>query len=314
MYIDKNIKERSSIFCNNLLDTDRGFNYFVNWDNIKGYEEFDVEIHAIDTLIGVRNDNLFRQKFTELLKKLPTTIILFPYLFGLAKEDRTKLRKGNTSLKIIQKNIDESDSLIYSFKKQSKQLTDEEIEKYYKFFERMGLKTLYQTLIEKSTWDYINGVLVGLDSNGRKNRGGKAFELACLPLFEELSNKYKLHLLYQKKLKALRAYNISVPENYENRIADFILLSPDKTRAINFEVNFFNGGGSKPDAIIGDYITRQNVLSQFRIAFSLITDGNCWKNNSDVITNGFKNISYLQNFYMLKHGMLEEIIRTEFNL
>lgn len=52
---------------------------------------------------------------------------------------------------------------------------------YYDFFVKMGLKNLYQNIIEKSTLDYIAGVLVGMDSNGRKNRGGEAFELACQP-------------------------------------------------------------------------------------------------------------------------------------
>lgn len=307
------LQKKIDLFCKTLLQTNRGFNYYVNWDNIKGYEKYSIEIHAIDTLIKIEDDTKFESEFKKLLKKLPTTTLLFPFLFGLAKVDREKLNKGKSELTIIQDEIDEADSLDYTFKSDVNKLQDEEIEKYYGFFVRMGLKNLYQNIIEKSTTDYIVGVLVGLDSNGRKNRGGGAFEFACLPIFEQVCQKYKLCLLFQKQFKVLRNEGFNISKDIEERKADFIVLSRDRTKAINFEVNFYNGGGSKPEEIIDSYINRQNELEESGIAFSLVTDGKgCWQNANRQLEKGFEKIKYLQNFNMFKHGMLEEIIIKEF--
>ena len=172
-------QERARIFIKNVLFTNRGFNYYVDWSNIDGYQEFQVEIHALDILIRCR-DELFYEKFKNLVTKLPSVILLFPYLFGLAKSERENLYKGRENLVLIQEELDKNDYLEFIFSKTAiKNFQEDDIKVYYDFFVQMGLKHLYQNIIEKSTLDYIAGVLVGMDSNGRKNRGGKVFELAC---------------------------------------------------------------------------------------------------------------------------------------
>jgi len=204
--------------------------------------------------------------------------LLFPFLFGLAKNEREQLYKGKNKLTIIQDELDCADHLVYSFSKGINLSDEKSIETYYDFFVQMGLKQLYQNIIEKSTFDYIVGVLVGMDSNGRKNRGGKAFELACQPL------------------------------------SDFILLDDKKKAAINFEVNFYNDTGSKPEEIIDSYINRQNDLKSAGIDFALVTDGKCWITASNQLSKGFRHLNFLLNFYMLKHGMLEEIVNYVFKI
>ena len=92
-YLEIQPKERLKIFTKNVLYTNRGFNYYVDWSNIDGYQEFQVEIHALDILIHC-SDELFYEKFSNLIIKLPSVILLFPYLFGLAKSERENLYKG----------------------------------------------------------------------------------------------------------------------------------------------------------------------------------------------------------------------------
>ncbi len=301
------------IFINNILPTNRGFNYYVDWKNINGYDEFLVEIHAMDILIGCKDDLLFKSRFTSLISKLPHVVLLFPFLFGLAKNDRIRLYQDKENLSIIQNQLGDDDNLIYNFSKKRSHLNEIEIEKFYDFFVQMGLKSLYQNIIEKSTLDYIIGVLVGMDSNGRKNRGGQAFELACQPLFETACNKYGLTLLTQKQFQKLREFGFTISDDIANRKADFILVNIQTKKAINFEVNFFNGTGSKPEEIIDSYINRQNDLKSAGIDFALVTDGKCWVTASNQLSKGFRHLDFLLNFYMLKHGMLEEIINKIFN-
>ncbi|MBO5313799.1 MAG: type II restriction endonuclease [Prevotella sp.] len=301
-------QERVKIFTDNVLYTNRGFNYYVDWTNIDGYQEFQIEIHALDILIRC-SDELFYEHFSELLTKLPSVILLFPYLFGLAKNEREKLHKNKESLILIQEELDKNDFLEFNFSRSAiRDFKRDEISKYYDFFVQMGLKHLYQNIIEKSTLDYIAGVLVGMDSNGRKNRGGKVFELACLPLFEKICKEHNLQLLTQKQFKVLVELGFQISQDIADRKADFIIYDATQKKAINFEVNFYNGTGSKPEEIIDSYINRQNDLLSNGISFALVTDGRCWESATNQLEKGFRHLEYLLNFYMLKHGMLEEIV------
>lgn len=149
MQIEKDINKLADLFESNLLDTNRGYNYYIDWSNIDGYKKYEIEIHAMDVLIKKEDDTFF-DAFKELIIKLPTIIEIFPYLFALAKSEADKVRKKHL-LKVIGSNIDSDDFQTYSFNARNltTPLTKETIEKYYKFFEQMGLKYLFQTLIEK---------------------------------------------------------------------------------------------------------------------------------------------------------------------
>ena len=57
MLLEKSKDEQMDIFMNNLVSTNRGYNYYVDWSNITGYDEFSIEIQAIDVLIGRQNDD-----------------------------------------------------------------------------------------------------------------------------------------------------------------------------------------------------------------------------------------------------------------
>ncbi len=312
MYLDKDKKELAHEFEKQLLETNRGFNYYVDWTNVCGYEKYDVEIHALDVLIR-KKDEEFRKAFWELLSKLPSVIEVFPYLFALAKKEANEIR-GNKTLKIIGSAIDSDDFMTYSFnhKKLSLPISEQEKVKYYNFFEQMGLKALFENHIEKSTHDYIVGVLVGSDSNGRKNRGGTAFELACEPVIRDACDGYNIEIITQKQFKILKTYDFKINEDIENRKADFILINKDSQKCMNIEVNFFNDGGSKPEEIIDSYINRQSDLSDNGIGFALITDGKCWQGTTNQLNKGFRHLDYLMNFRLAKAGMLKEIIAKEF--
>ena len=66
------------------------------------------------------------------------------------------------------------------------------IEDYIKFMRESGLFNLLQNHIINNLYDYVLGIEVGLDSNGRKNRGGH--------LMENLVEKYIIEAGYQKNI------------------------------------------------------------------------------------------------------------------
>lgn len=311
MYLEMNYDELSEIFVNNLLETNRGFDFYVNWKNADAYKDFEIELNAMNVLIRAEN---IKEKFYELARKLPTFIGTFPLLFALSKNERNEIWSGKNPLAVVGDEIGNDENLKYTFeiKKLKNGLEEDEIEKYYYFFERIGLKHLCENLLEKSLIDYVVGVLVGLDSNGRKNRGGTAFEDACEPVIRKICKKYNVEVISQKQFKYLKEYGFEVSEDVENRKADFILVKDKK--ALNIEVDYFFRGGSKPEEIIDSYINRQNDLNKINMGFVLLTDGLCWDNKSkNQLQKGFRNLNYLMNFYLAKNGMLEEVIDSYFS-
>lgn len=311
MYKEKNKKELIDLFVDNLVETNRGFSFYVNWGNVEAYKPFDIELNAMNVLI--RTDD-FQNKFYELAKKLPSFIATFPLLFALSKKEREENWKGSCDLAVVNTVIGENDYLRYSFEKRifNKPLSDEQIANYYDFFVKIGLKHLFDTMLQKSVEDYVIGVLCGLDSNGRKNRGGSAFEDACEPIIQSICNKYNIQLLAQKNFKNLEPLGFKIGSDIVNRKADFILVKGDK--ALNIEVDYFFRGGSKPEEIINSYIDRKNRLHMSGIDFILLTDGKCWDNASkSQLVIGFDNL-FITNFFMAKNGYLEEIIKERFGL
>lgn len=311
MYKNMSTDELAEIFVDNLVATNRGFNFYVNWGNVLDYRKFAIELNAMNVLI--RCDDI-HAKFVELARKLPTVIATFPLLFALSKGERKAVWKGETNLRVVNEDLDEDDFYSYNFNVSELigNLSDETIEIYYIFFEKMGLKNLFENLLEKSVIDYVIGVLVGLDSNGRKNRGGTVFEDACEPIIASICKKYDISLLSQKKFKVLKNYGFTISPDIANRKSDFILIKGNKV--LNIEVDYFFKKGSKPEEIIDSYINRQNDLKKLNIGFILLTDGLCWDNkDKNQLQKGFRHLDHLINYHLAKYGMLDEILKDYFS-
>jgi type II restriction enzyme len=309
-YKEMDIEDLSKLFVNNLVETNRGFDFYVNWDNIEDYKKFEIELSAMNVLIKSEN---IEKKFFELAHKIPTFIATFPFLFALSKAERLDVWNGRNELSVVNEQLDGTDNFNYSFDIQQlkKGLNNEQISHYYVMFDRIGLKHLFENLLEKSVIDYVIGVLVGLDTNGRKNRGGTAFEDACEPIISEICTNYGVKMISQKQFKILREYGFEISEDVENRKADFILIKDKKV--LNIEVDYFFRGGSKPEEIIDSYINRQNDLEKLNIGFALLTDGMCWDNkDKNQLQKGFRNLDNLMNYHLSKTGMLEEVISEYF--
>ncbi len=312
MRLNKDIETLSQLFVDNILETNRSFDVYVNWENAarSNFSKFDIELNAMNALI--KNAN--KQKFYELLEKIPTIVCTFSFLIAVAKKDRMDILKGKQELVIVDIRDKDKDFLRYDLSEAAaKNMKPENYELYYEFFTQSGLENLFNNMLEKNLIDYVTGVLVGLDSNGRKNRSGKAFEITCEPLVDSLAKKYDLKVIAQKQFNVLSKIGINVTSDIANRKADFILVKDGK--ALNIEVDYFAEGGSKPEEIIDSYINRQNDLSKIDCGLVLITDGNCWGNkDKNQLQKGFRNLDYLMNYNLAKNGMLEEAIVDFFNI
>jgi len=284
-------------FYKTLIDTNRGYKFFVDWKKVKGkISDFKVELNILNSLIGSSN---FDDDLRKILKSYPEVLPAVPILIAV---------RGK-SLKVIRDFLGKGADIVeYNFKK--RQLTDEEIEEFVEFFDKTGLKYFFRSLSNQSVIDYVTGVEVGMDTNARKNRSGKAMELLLKPIIEQINSELgtPFEILWQKKFVYLeKKLGIKVSSTIKNRKADFILVK-NKNTVLNIEVNFYSGTGSKPQEIVDSYINRQNELRENAFKFIWITDGEGWKGQKNQIEKGFSRLDYLLNLHFVRKGLLEKIL------
>jgi len=284
-------------FYDTLIDTNRGYNFFVDWSKVKRHvEKYKIEFNILNTLIGSKD---FDSDLKAILTKYPQVLPAIPILLAIRDH----------KFKVVKDFIDDnSDTVTYDFRE--RQLTSEEIDAIIGFFHKTGLKQFFLEMSSKSIQDYATGVEVGMDTNARKNRSGSAMEMVLKPIIEDIIAKRKSSytMLFQKQFKYLeKHYNFKVNSSLRNRKADFIIIK-NKRKVINIEVNFFSGSGSKPQEIVDSYIERQNELKENGFEFIWITDGIGWRDQKNQIEKGFVKINYLLNLHFVRMGLLEECL------
>lgn len=179
-------------FRKNLVKTNRDHKFFVDWNKVQqNAEKFKIELNLLNALIG---SNRLKEDFYELLKNYPEVLRAFPILIAIR----------DLNFPIIEDFSQEDINIIeYSFNiNRGTHLTNHQISNYFSFIEKTGITNLFSLI--KDFYDYVVGVEVGMDTNARKNRGGKAMELLIKPLISYITKKYDIMILEQKKLSLFR--------------------------------------------------------------------------------------------------------------
>lgn len=293
-----NLLDRESIinlFFNTLIETNHDFKFFVDWAKIKAnVEKYKLELNILNSLIRQKE---FEKTLKDVLTRYPEVLPCFPLLIAV-RERQFRLIEDFTNLagQIIE----------YNFT--PRKLDQDEIEKIIKFLDQTGLKDFFINLSAASLRDYLTGIEVGLDTNARKNRSGKAMEILIERLIDSYRNQLKIkNIIKQKRFIAIEKMGFKVPVELKNRKADFILIKePDKV--VNIEANFYNVSGSKPQEIVDSYINRQEELRKAGFYFIWITDGYAWKKGQNQIVKAFNKIDFLLNTKFVKDGLFIKIL------
>lgn len=291
----KNASEVFSYLINNLNDSIRYWDYFVNWDKVIGNtKDLEVDLNILNYLIGKEN---IEKEFKYLLKKHPQILRLIPVLLACRERDfkiLTNFSGGNLKYED------------FSFKTSSK-LSDTELSKVVRFSRETGLLNLFKNKTIKNIVDYTIGVEVGLNSNGRKNRGGTTMENIVEVFVNSVCARFKFNYVKEAtSKKVLENWGIKLRVDKSSRRFDFALFNGINLYLI--ETNYYGGGGSKLKSTAGEYKSLYDFLTNDGHKFIWITDGPGWKNTSRPLEETFNHIEYLLNLKMLTDGLLEDII------
>jgi len=272
------------------------WDYFVNWDKVyRGITPYEKELNLLNVLIG--KADVFTE-LTELILEYPKVVNAIPLLLAI----RFKTKKDQ-AFNIL---IDPVDYQYDNFDLSIKEPDQEEAESIATFFINSGLGKLVQDKKVKNLVDYATGVEVGLDSNGRKNRGGHQMENLVERYIQETCAKLNLPYLKEANAKAIKeAWGIEIQVDKSSRRIDFVINKNGKL--IFFEVNFYNGGGSKLKSTATEYIKMNEYWNNQSIEFIWITDGAGWLTTLKPLREYFDKAEYLLNLEMLKGGVLGKL-------
>jgi type II restriction enzyme len=147
----RDFKEWFSTFRESIAN----YGYYVDFDKIhKNIDEIKVELNILNSLVGSKN---IEKDFEDIITKYPETLKCIPLLLAV--------RSNEISV------TDADGEYNFSFRKQNYSIDD-----YKMFMRKTKLFDLLENHIVNNLVDYTTGVETGLDSNGRKNRGGHLME------------------------------------------------------------------------------------------------------------------------------------------
>jgi type II restriction enzyme len=290
-----NEREVFAYLINNLNDSIRYWDYFVNWKKVIGNtKDLEIDLNILNYLIG--KDNI-EKEFAFLLKKYPQILRLIPVLLA-CREHKFKILTD-----LSMGNLEYED---FSFE-EKKNLSDAEISKAVCFAQKSGLLKIFKDKTVKNVVDYTIGIEVGLDSNGRKNRGGTAMEKIIENFVKEIYTSHRFNYIKEATAdKVLEHWGLKLRVDKSSRRFDFAVYNGKRLYLI--ETNYYGGGGSKLKSTAGEYKALYDFLTRDGHKFIWVTDGIGWMKTSRPLEETFNHIEYLLNLKMITKGLLEDVI------
>lgn len=153
----RNFSEWLSTFRDSIAD----YGYYIDFEKVhRNVDDIKIELNILNSLVGSAN---IEADFENLMRKYPEVLKCIPLLLAVrANEIYCQDENGGH---LFQFNIGNYPSNSHAY-----------YEKYKYFMKETGLFDLLKNHIVNNLVDYATGVETGLDSNGRKNRGGHLME------------------------------------------------------------------------------------------------------------------------------------------
>lgn len=283
------MKKDFNYLISTLKRSIKTWDYFVNWQKVfSNVSELEISLNKLNYLLGKQN---LKSEFKNLYKTNPDIIKCLPVLLAVREK----------KLEVYDKQEKTSDFFNFSN-------TENKPEKYFEFIENTGLSRLFKKDGVKNLVDYVMGVEVGLDSNGRKNRGGILMEEITETFIKDFCQKNNLSYIPQASATNIKKqWGIEVIIDKSERSFDFAVYN-SKTKKIKlFETNFYNGGGSKLKAVCGEFKSLYLELKKQNIDFVWITDGLGWQTTKKPLEEVYNHNEYIFNLHMLENGVLDTL-------
>lgn len=277
-------------WISNFRSSISSYDYYINFDKvIKNAESIKIELNILNSLIGSNN---VEKDFEELVTRYPETLSCIPLLLAV---------RGSQIYA-----QDEDGGFDYDFKKMN-----HSVEQYKVFMKKTGLFDMISKHVVNNLFDFVLGIETGLDSNGRKNRGGHLMEnLVEKYIIEEGFVKDKTYFKEMYLVDIERNWNIDLSslsnQGKSAKRFDFVVKTNDKVYAI--ETNFYASSGSKLNETARSYkMIAQESKNINGFSFVWFTDGIGWKNAKNNLEETFDSMEHIYNISDLENGIVKKI-------
>lgn len=262
------------------------YHYYTDFNNVyRNTNQFKVELNILNSLVGSED---IENEFKELLDKYPECLKTVPILLAKREEEIFCMDKRG--------------SFTYNFKR--KNLSTDQ---YVYFMRETGLFDLMQRHIISNLYDYVLGVNTGLDSNGRKNRGGHLMEDVCEEFIKATGLPYGKEV-YIHEIESKTGLDLSAISNNgeATKRFDYVIYGEDSVYA--FECNFYTSGGSKLNETARSYKTIALEAKEIEgFTFVWLTDGQGWKSARHNLKETFDVLDTIYNILDLENGVLNTL-------
>ena len=281
-----------SKWLSNFRPSIADFSYYTDFNKVyENVNSMKIELNILNSLIGSKNIEV---DFENLVSKYPEILKCIPILLAVREKEIYAGKQGNVDL--------------YSFNSPKNT-----IDEYKTFLRETGLFDLLSNHIINNLFDYVTGVETGLDSNGRKNRGGHQME----DLVENYIKKagFKKDINYFKEMyisEVSSKWNIDLSavsnKGKMEKRWDFVIKTDNNIYLI--ETNFYGSGGSKLNETARSYKTIATEMKTVKGAkFIWFTDGAGWKSAARNLEETFDILEDIYSIHDMENGIMNEVFR-----
>ena len=281
--MSRNFSEWLSKFRSSIAN----YSYYVDFDKVhRNVDGIKVELNILNSLIGSKD---IENDFENLVARYPETLKCIPLLLAVREKEIHA--------------IDGDGEFTYNFKK-----LNYSVEQYKVFMCKTGLFDLLEKHIISNLIDYATGVETGLDSNGRKNRGGHLMEdlvesFIVKAGFKKGESYFKE--MYIHEITDKWGINLSAISNsgkMEKRF-DFVIKTDNMIYGI--EANFYASGGSKLNETARSYKQlSQEADTIDGFTFVWFTDGQGWQSARHNLEETFDVMENIYSIDDLENGII----------
>lgn len=263
-------EQQFSQFLSELLETNATLDFFCDFEKIgRNIDDIKISLNTLNYLLGQEDLCKAVQKIWDRDSKAFEALQIL--IAVRAKEER-KVLNSQKEIVPIKKYLNTPEGIVT-------------------YLEESGLSKLFRDRTIKNLVDYAFGVEVGLDTHARKNRSGKLME-------EYVKNIFKNNAIaFEQQVNSKNYPNIKKVLGGDRKVFDFVVKTLRCTYFI--EVNFYHGGGSKPNETARAYTElAPKVNSVEGYEFVWITDGVGWNSAKPMFRTAYNTI---ENIYNLTH-------------
>lgn len=284
----RDFNEWLSTFRDSICD----YKFYVDFEKVYGnVDKIKVELNILNSLIGSKD---IESDFRKLLADYPQVLKCVPILLAVRSREIYAM--------------DDDGKYLFNFAKMNYS-----VDEYISFMRKTGLFSLISEHLINNLVDYVTGVEVGLDSNGRKNRGGH--------LMENLVEKYLVQAGFKKNVDYYKEMYLSDVEKTWNldlstisnqgkakKRFDFVIKKGETVYAI--EANFYSSQGSKLNETARSYKTIALEAKDIDgFAFVWFTDGQGWHSAKHNLEETFDVLDNMYCITDLENGIVEKLFK-----